>query len=156
VSNKSKRFKINQGRRCRDRMVVGCNQCGLWYLAPLSTIFQIYRGCQCYWWRNQEFLDKTIDLSQVTDILCCIMLHREHLAPRNYNWIHAIVWSFKMHRVLLQVKIVGHRWYILSKWAINPKDLRLTRVVVSYTTKTEHYHITEILHIKWDGLGYGI
>jgi hypothetical protein len=50
--------------------------------------------------------------------------------PRNYNWIHAIVWSFKMYRVLLQVKIVGHRWYILSKWAINPKDLRLTRVVV--------------------------
>lgn len=50
--------------------------------------------------------------------------------PRNYIWIHAIVWSFKMHRVLLQVKIVGHRWYILSKWAINPKDLRLTRVVV--------------------------
>ena len=50
--------------------------------------------------------------------------------PWDYNWIHAILWSFKMYRVLIQVKRVGHRWYILSKWAINPKDLRLTGVVV--------------------------
>lgn len=49
--------------------------------------------------------------------------------PWDYNWIHAIVWSFKRYRVLLQVKRVGHRWYFLSKWAINPKDLRLTWVV---------------------------
>jgi len=27
IGNKSKRFKINWGRRRRDRMVVGCNQC---------------------------------------------------------------------------------------------------------------------------------
>jgi len=32
----------------------------LWGLKPLSTIFQLYRGCPLCWWRKPE---KTTDLS---------------------------------------------------------------------------------------------
>jgi hypothetical protein len=35
---------------------------------PLSTIFQLY-GSQFYWWRKTEYLEKTTNLSQVTDNL---------------------------------------------------------------------------------------
>jgi len=64
---------------------------GLWCLTPLSTIFQLYRGGQFYWWRKPEYPEKTTDTQTLTYVASStprLNGIRTHNFSGDRHWLH--------------------------------------------------------------------
>ena len=81
----------------------------LWCLAPLSTLFQLYRGGQFYWWKNPEYLEKTTGETRNMRVICLwneFILHNTTSYTTSLKYLNKI-FKFSINMIYIKCQLSG-------------------------------------------------
>jgi hypothetical protein len=98
---------------------------GLWCLTPLSTIFPLHHGSQFYWWRKQEYAEKTTDLH--------LLYYFPHILAEYNTWInnlHIFILRIAPKKCGLQGYpapkfVFGSSWWTINSYSIHSFNLTI-------------------------------